>query len=145
MQNKVVVAICGKFDPIHNGHIDHIMKASKLGDYLLIITHTDDKVAQTSAKGICAVPLWARKLLLEGLMLRLGIDGEVVLSIDEDGTVTETVKKYRPNKLAKGGDRIPTNMPEKEVNACKEVGCEIVYGVGDLLNSSSKIVRQGNE
>jgi cytidyltransferase-like protein len=142
--NKIV-AICGKFDPLHNGHLDHIIKASKLGDYLLIITHTDEMVARTSNKGVCFIPFWARKLILEGVMMRLGIQGNVILSIDTDGTVTETIKKYRPNILAKGGDRTPNNMPDNEIAGCKEVGCEVMYGIGDLLNSSSDIVRRGNE
>jgi len=139
------VAICGKFDPIHDGHIDHIRKASKLGDYLIIITHVDDIVAKTSKKGVCSIPLETRKLLLEGLLMVLGINGEVVVSVDTDGTVTETLREIRPDILAKGGDRIITNMPGNEVSACEEIGCEIVYGVGDLLNSSSDIMRRGNE
>ena len=136
------VAVSGKFDPVHNGHIEHIIKASKFGDYLVIITHIDSIVAETSLKGYCAVPLKARKLLLEGLLLVLKINGEVVVSIDEDGTTTETLRKLKPDILAKGGDRISTNMPENEVSACKEIGCEIVYGVGDLLNSSSSICKE---
>ena len=140
----MIVAICGKFDPIHDGHIDHIVKASKLGSYLIIITHIDDIVAKTSKKGICSVPLAARKLLLEGLLMVLGIDGEVVVSVDIDGTVTKTIKLFKPDIFARGGDRILGDIPDDEVAACEEIDCKIVYGVGDLLNSSSKII-QGEE
>jgi cytidyltransferase-like protein len=137
------VVICGKFDPVHDGHIDHIIKASKLGDYLIIITHTDDVVANSSKKGVCAVPLWARKLILEGLLLVLKINGEVVVAepLDNDGTIKNNIVKLKPYILAKGGDRILSNMPISELLACKEIGCEVVYGVGDLLNSSSKIMQ----
>jgi cytidyltransferase-like protein len=43
------IAIAGKFDPVHEGHIDHIVKAAKLGDYLYIITHTDHVVVSHSS------------------------------------------------------------------------------------------------
>lgn len=139
--------VCGKFDPIHNGHIDHIIKASKLGDYLIIVTHIDETIARDSKKGECFVPLWARKLLLEGLLKALNVSGEVVVAepIDVDGTISNTVRTLKPDILAKGGDRIIGNMPQNELDACAEVGCEVVYGIGDLLNSSSSIVRKGHE
>ncbi|MFC1872256.1 adenylyltransferase/cytidyltransferase family protein [Chloroflexota bacterium] len=135
----MLVAVCGKFDPLHNGHVDHIIKASKLGDTLLVITGDDDIVAM--GKGVCYIPLSYRILILEGLLLRLGIEGSVVVSIDKDGTATETIRKYKPDILAKGGDRTESNMPRNEVEACKVVGCKIVYGIGDLLNSSSRMVK----
>ncbi|MFC1945199.1 adenylyltransferase/cytidyltransferase family protein [Chloroflexota bacterium] len=135
----MLVAVCGKFDPLHNGHIDHIIKASKLGDALLVITGDDDIVAM--GKGVCYIPLSYRILILEGLLLRLCIEGSVVVSIDKDGTATETIRKYKPDILAKGGDRTENNMPRNEVEACKDVGCKIVYGIGDLLNSSSRMVK----
>ena len=145
MEQKTLnkVAICGKFDPIHDGHIDHIIKASKLGDYLIVITHSDDIVAKTSKKGICYIPLQARKLILEGLLLVLNIDGEVVVAepLDDDGTVKNTIRKLKPDVLAKGGDRTHSNMPTSELVACAEIGCDVVYGVGDLLNSSSRIIQ----
>ncbi|MFC2040652.1 adenylyltransferase/cytidyltransferase family protein [Chloroflexota bacterium] len=136
----MLVAVCGKFDPLHNGHVDHIIKASKLGDTLLVITGDDDIVAM--GKGVCYIPLSYRILILEGLLLRLGIEGNVVVSIDKDGTATETIRKYKPDILAKGGDRTENNMPRNEVEACKDIGCKIVYSIGDLLNSSSRIVEQ---
>jgi len=142
-----VVAIAGKFDFIHDGHIDHITKASKLGDYLLIITHTDEVVARDSKKGFCAVPLWARKLLLEGLLMKLSIKGGVVVAepADTDGMVTNTLKLIKPDIFARGGDRTNDNIPQRELDICWEIGCNVIYGVGDLLNSSSNPGRRSNE
>lgn len=141
MKENKVVATCGKFDPLHNGHIDHIIKASKLGDYLLVITHSDEIIAKNSKKKICFIPSWARILLLEGLLLRLNIEGKVILSIDKDGTIAKTLKKYKPAIFARGGDRLIHNIPNKEIKICKEINCEIICGVGDLLNSSTNIIK----
>jgi len=47
-----------------------------------------------------------------------------------------------PDVYAKGGDRTPDNMPVNEIEACAEIGCEIVYGVGEKIQSSSELVRK---
>ena len=44
------VMIAGKFDPLHDGHLDHILKAGKLG-MLIIVTHPDSIVVATSKSG----------------------------------------------------------------------------------------------
>lgn len=132
----IKVAIAGKFDPCHEGHIDHILKAGALG-YLTIITHDDEVIKKI--KGCCNIALWAREAVLKGLLCLYNIQGCVVVSVDTDGTVALTLKLIKPDIFAKGGDRTSDNMPENEIKVCKEIGCEIHYGVGDLLNASSKM------
>jgi len=90
------VAIGGKFDPIHDGHIDYIWKAGKLGDYLYIIVNPDASVVKFSAKRFCAVPLKYRTVILKGLLHELGLKGEVVVAVDEDGTVAKTLRMLKP-------------------------------------------------
>jgi len=61
---------------------------------------------------------------------------------DEEGTVAPSLKEYVPNIFAKGGDRTPETMPRAEIDVCKELGIEIVYGVGGAeVQSSSQLVR----
>lgn len=137
MQNKVrTVAIAGKFDPLHEGHIDHIRKAKKLGDYLIVITHRDSVIART--KGFCYQTLTER---VRRLYTQPEVD-LVVVSCDEDGTVSNSLRILCPDIFAKGGDRTSENIPESEKLVCANIGCEIIYGIGDLLNSSSKIARE---
>ena len=139
MSKKICVA--GKFDPCHDGHINHITRASRLGDYLVVITHPD-KIIEKERR--CNIPLWARIITLEGILLRLGIKGEVIVSVDTDGTVAETLRMVKPDIFAKGGDRSgPNNMPQNELEVCQEIGCEIVYGIGEQLNQSSKMELAG--
>lgn len=130
------VMVAGKFDPLHEGHIDHICKAAKLGK-LLVITHTDEVIKKL--KGRCNIPLYAREIILHGVLLHFNIRGRVRISVDKDGTITETLRKYKPDILAKGGDRTANNMPQNELDVCKELGIEIKYGIGDQLNASSKM------
>jgi cytidyltransferase-like protein len=129
------VLIAGYFDPLHEGHLDHIEKAAHLGDYLIVVTHSDEctervKTLRLTNEGF-------RRFVLDAVLNRLGIVGKVYLTDSED--VSNIIRKMRPNIFAKGGDRTESNMPQAEIEACEEVGCQIIYGVGDQLNSSSRI------
>jgi len=130
----VKVAIAGGFDPLHIGHIKHIEAASKLGDWLIVIVSTDRDMIRK--KGYEFMPFEERIEIVKALKW---VD-EVVPSIDADGTVAKTLKVIKPDIFAKGGDRTEDNMPENEIQACKEIGCKIVYGVGEQLQSSSGLV-----
>lgn len=124
------VAISGYFDPIHDGHLDHIEKAKALGDWLVVIVSTEEQCLTKHGW------VW---LSLEGkcrLLKKLGAD-EIVLKVDTDGTSCETLRLIRPDIFAKGAEYDDSNTPE--VEACREIGCKIVYGVGDRLNRSSDI------
>jgi cytidyltransferase-like protein len=143
--------VAGKFDPILDGHVQHIIKASKLCDFMIVVTHKDEIVARVSEKGFCAVPLKTRCILLRGILLDQAIDGDVVIGDDEDGTMVKTLTWLRTfhvnDELSyiKGGDRTPLTMNKDEIKICKSLGIEIQYGVGDLLSSSSKTMARINE
>lgn len=137
--------IVGCFDPIHEGHIDHILKAARLGDYLYVICHKDNMVTQK--KGYCVQPYDLRRQVIWGIMSLNSIKGTVLYAKEDDtGKYTDgigqTIRALKPNIFAKGGDRVEGSLPQDEIDACKEVGCEIVYGIGDLLNSSSKMMEK---
>lgn len=134
------VCIAGGFDPFHDGHWDHIQKAYALGDWLFIITHPDELMIKK--KGYCSVSLNTRIAILKGLLLLLGGKGEVVVSIDADGTVAKTLKNLKPDIFAKGGDRILGTLPDNEVKVCAELDIQIIYGVGNKLGSSQEIVKR---
>lgn len=82
------------------------------------------------------MPLADRKEILEGLRW---VD-EVVISIDSDGTVAKTLEMIKPDIFAKGGDRTSDNMPKNEIETCGKLGIQIIYGIGDKINSSSELV-----
>jgi cytidyltransferase-like protein len=135
------VFIAGGFDPIHAGHIDHIIKASSLGDELLVILQNDDNLI--NKKGYRLVPYHDRYAVLNAIKYV----GRVVSNIDEDGTCAKTIEyivksNVKLDIFAKGGDRTSENMPQNELDICKRLGIEIAYGCGDLLNSSSNLVEK---
>jgi cytidyltransferase-like protein len=127
-ENRTVVA-SGYFDPIHVGHIEYLEMAAKLGDKLIVIVNNDNQ----------AVLKKGAPFMTEGDRLKivssLKCVDEVFLSIDEDPTVCRSLQAVNPDIFAKGGDRFVDEIPE--ATTCKEIGAEIVDGLGMKIRSSS--------
>ncbi len=138
---QIVVCCTGYFDPLHPGHLSHFKAARALGDKLVVITHPDERCI--AKKGFCYQPLAERIKALYGT----GLVDEVVVSIDTDGTVAQTLRLIHPQVYAKGGDRSPDQhpIPQSEIDACNEISCQIVYNVGEAKRpewSSTRIGRK---
>ena len=132
-----IVAVSGYFDPLHIGHIRYIRDAKKLGDKLVVILSRDDQCI--AKKGYVFMPYEERKEIL----LALKWVDEVVMNIDDDLTVTRTLEKLKPDIFAKGGDRTPETMPKSEIEVCKRLGINLVFGVGgEKIQSSSWLVQK---
>jgi cytidyltransferase-like protein len=125
-----VVAVSGYFDPPTPTHLVYFQAARKLGDLLVVLLNNDDQLLMkrkgTKLEGRIRYPLMDRALIINELRT---VD-VVVVSIDTGRVISETLKIVRPHIFAKGGDRDLANLAEEETEACKEIGCEIVCGVG---------------
>lgn len=130
------VIVSGYFNPLHGGHLDMIEEARLLGDYLIVVINNDQQ--QLLKKG---------KIILDEvnrtrLMSALRVVDEVILSVDTEPPVIKTLRevalKYPKDQLifANGGDRDGyRTVPESDI--CKELGIEMVFGVG-----SEKVVKR---
>jgi len=134
-----IVLTSGYFNPIHIGHIKYLKEAKKLGDMLIVIVNNDEQV---KLKG--RIPFMNEKERME-IISSLKFVDKVVLSIDKDLSVCQTIKKIRkkyPKKtmiFANGGDRTKKNIPEKEI--CEKLGIKMKFGVGGKkIQSSSKLI-----
>ena len=100
-----VVIVSGYFNPLHGGHLDMIEAASELGDKLIVIVNND--VQQELKKGKVILNEQNRARLIWALKY---VD-EVIIALDQDSTVTKTLKmiaeRYPKDELvfANGGDR----------------------------------------
>lgn len=134
-----IVLVSGGFDPINGrGHMSHISEAMKIGNWLVLALMTDEQLILK--KGYTFYPSYKDRLcIMKGIV---GDKGEVIMQVDEGVTsCAETIRLVKPNIFAKGGDRNPKTMPKCEIEACKEIGCKIVYGVGDdKVQSSSGLI-----
>ena len=140
MARAITVCVAGGFDGIHPGHIGHLRDAKALagkrGRLVVILNPDPDMIRK---KGWLFQSYKERKCILEAIRF---VD-VVVPAIDGDGTVAETLRRLHPTIFAKGGDRVPENMPENEIAVCDEIGCQIIYGVGgSKTHSSSELVKR---
>ena len=136
---KMKVVITSMYaNPIHPGHIECLEKARALGDYLIVIVNNDEQ-QKLKNRGTVFQDQVFRKRVVGALK---SVD-ETFLSIDTDGAVCESIRavveRCSPHSeliFAKGGDRNVGNIPEVEI--CKELGVEIVDGLGKKIDNSSK-------
>ena len=143
---KTVIA-SGYFNPLHVGHLDYLQAAKRLGERLVVIVNNDKQVALKKGS-----PFLDQNDRLR-IVRALKCVNMAVLSCDEDGTVCKTLRDvvlhgHRSLGLTggrsligssvvftNGGDRTSENVPEAAV--CKELGVEMVYGVGGRKVASS--------
>lgn len=135
-KKKTIVVVSGGFDPIHIGHIRMFQEAKKLGDELVVILNNDNWLKKK--KSHIFMHQKERKEILESIF---GVD-RVVLSSHprspKDMSVSREILKIKPDIFANGGDRKNENdIPEAE--ACRKVGCKMVFNVGQggKIQSSS--------
>lgn len=138
-----VVIVSGYFDPLHVGHIECMNLAKRLGNRLIILLNNNKQTEMK--KGKYFMPAEERKKILEELRC---VD-EVFESIDEDKSVCKSIKaiaeKYLGHKVifAKGGDRFIYEIPETKL--CREIGVEVVDGLGEKIQSSSELIKNFKE
>lgn len=114
------VCVSGYFDPLHVGHVSYLRNARLLGDRLVVILNHD---GQRSA--VPRLPLEDRRTMLEAIRY---VD-EVVVAVDEDAHVGETLRRLRPTIFAKG-----MHASAVEAAVCGAEGIQIVEGVGSELH-----------
>ena len=140
MKHDKLIITSGYFNPLHKGHVEYLEKSKSLGDYLIVIVNTDEQV---KLKG--SVPFMKEDDRLEIVGALRYVDF-AILSIDKDKSVCETIKKihkcFQDDDceiiFAKGGDRFAKEIPEAKV--CKELGINMVDGLGNKIRSSSELI-----
>ena len=138
-----VVVISGYFNPIHSGHVAYVRLAKEFagpGGFVYAIVNTDAQ--SLLKKGVPSlVPERDRLAVVSALR---HVD-RALLSMDTDRTVRVTLEHLcvygspRPTHFANGGD-VVAELPCAETEACRALGIELVYGLGEKIQSSSWII-----
>jgi len=116
-KKKIVVAVSGGFDPIHVGHIRCFIEAKKLGGELVIILKNDYWLMKK--KGFVFMPQEERKEVLESLESVDRVMYSTHIKDDVDESVSEALRKLRPDIFANGGDsKLEGNL---QIEVCKEI------------------------
>lgn len=139
MKPKAVI-VSGYFNPIHKGHIEYFFNAKSKGDKLIVIVNSDH---QRALKGSKEFQHEHERLFIVSNIKSVD---EVFLSIDQDRTVCETIKHIHEKLgntyqlvFANGGDQNNNSIPEGPI--CKELGLELIDGLGDKIQSSSWLLK----
>ena len=130
-QDLIIVATSGYFDPLHVGHLECLEMAKELGDRLIVIVNSD--LQAKLKKGESFMKEEDRMKIVSALKC---VD-HVFLSIDKDKSQCESLRHINPDIFAKGGDRTSGEIPESKV--CRELGIEIIDGLGEKIRSSSDL------
>lgn len=132
-RHEKIIALSGGFAPLHEGHIAMIEAASHYGR-VHIYLNTDEWLMRK--KGFVTIPFKTRAAVLSAIK---GVD-MVIPAIDDDNTVCENLRKFKPDYFGNGGDRKATNTPE--VSMCDELGIKLIFNLGgDKENSSTDIIQ----
>ena len=140
MKKKVII-VSGYFNPLHIGHIEYFHAAKEMGDLLFVIVNND---IQRALKGSKEFMNEKDRLLI---LSELKVIDKAFISIDEDRTVTNSIKKihdeYSNNYelfFANGGDQSNQSIPESRI--CAELDIKLLDGLGDKIQSSSWILKK---
>jgi cytidyltransferase-like protein len=136
---KTAVIASGYFNPLHKGHIEYLKRSKELGDILYVIVNNDLQVKLKGSKPFQDAE--ERCTIINELKC---VD-YVVLSADVDRSVRNTIKNIYDrswsitNKFifTNGGDQFGHTILEKEI--CNQLGIELVDGLGNKIQSSSKL------
>jgi len=139
MQKAIIVS--GYFNPLHKGHLELFHNAKESGDILIVIVNSD---LQRELKGSKEFMDEEERITIVDNLKPVDY---TILSIDEDSTQIETIKALHSlNKdkvklaFANGGDQNNKSIPEAKI--CKELGIELIEGLGDKIQSSSWLLKK---
>ncbi len=144
-KTKTLVICSGYFNPLHKGHIEYLRSSKELGDFLYVIVNND---YQRELKGSrYFMEAEERKLVVESLKF---VD-KAMVAIDEEKTVNRSIKwimmslgnQFNRYIFANGGDQNKNTVGETEL--CMELGIELADGLGDKIQSSSKLIKESDE
>ena len=140
MKKKAII-VSGYFNPIHKGHLEYFNNAKAIADELFVIVNND---LQRDLKGTKEFQKEDERLFI---VQNIKAVDKAFLSINDDGTVCVSVneiyhqfhKEYNLG-FANGGDQDNNSIPEGPV--CKELGIELIDGLGDKIQSSSWLLKK---
>ena len=142
-KSKTLVIASGYFNPIHKGHIEYLNRSKAIGDFLFVIVNND---YQRLMKGSKEFMNEDERLLVVRNMKAVD---EAMISIDENSRLVEKSIEFIYNQMgskfdriifSNGGDQTANTIGEKEI--CEKLGIELVFELGDKIQSSSWLLKK---
>lgn len=133
-EGKKVVQCHGVFELVHPGHIYHFEAAKKEGDVLIVSVTADEFVNKGPNRPIFPSAIRAKSLA--------AIEIVDYVTVNQDFTATELLKKIKPSVYFKDGGyepalHDPNRNLYKEAEAVKSVGGEIRFSYDQTFSSTN--------
>ena len=140
MKKKAII-VSGYFNPIHKGHLEYFNNAKDLADELFVIVNSDLQRALKESKEFQKED--ERLFIVQNIK---AVD-TAIISLDKDRTVCASIEaifetyggQYQLG-FANGGDQDNNSIPEAPI--CKELGIQLIDGLGDKIQSSSWLLNK---
>ena len=140
-KTKTLVIASGYFNPVHKGHIEYLTRSKELGDQLFVIVNSDAQREQKGSKEF--MNEYERRLVIETLK---PVD-KAFIAIDKDRLCNKTIQmiynmykdKFDKIIFSNGGDQTAETIGEGDI--CTKLGIEMVFGLGDKIQSSSWLLK----
>ena len=140
MKKKAIV-VSGYFNPIHKGHLEYFNNAKDLADELFVIVNSDLQRVLKESKEFQKEE--ERLFIVQNIK---AVD-KAFISVDKDRTVRASIRaifedygnEYQLG-FANGGDQDNNSVPEAPI--CKELGIQLIDGLGDKIQSSSWLLNK---
>lgn len=135
-RKKKVVMCHGTFDIVHPGHVRHLIHAKSKGDILVASLTCDQFISKANYRPF--IPEKMRALNLAALEI---VDYVV---IDPNETPLEGISIIQPDLFAKGYEYVDGGVhpkTAKEIEVLETYGGEILFTPGDIVYSSSNLIK----
>jgi D-beta-D-heptose 7-phosphate kinase/D-beta-D-heptose 1-phosphate adenosyltransferase len=133
MRIGTIVVASGCFYCLHIGHLDYLHLAYLLGDHLIVLVDSDEKVKVK--KGFVFMPENQRVDIIRSIRY---VDYAYVINT----SVAEELEHIRPDIFAKGGDRTIDTIPIEEISVCHKYDIKLITGLGNKIESSSRLINR---
>jgi len=140
---RKVAILSGYFNPVHRGHIEYFKLTKEMvGEDGLVYAIINSDFQSNLKKGFSFIPEEDRLEIVKALKY---VDFAMI-SIDQDRTVCKSIEYLctfldKPTIFCNGGDVTENNKcPEEDI--CKKNGIELIYGLGDKIQSSTLILEK---
>lgn len=131
MKNKKIIYTAGTYDLFHFGHLNILLKAKKLGDYLIVGVSTDALISKY--KGIRPIICYKDRVTI---LAQLKCVDKVIKQ--EKFFDIKQLKKYNISSIVLGDDWKDKSFPELE-KCLKELKIKMYYVPYTKRLSTSKI------
>lgn len=131
---KTIVFTNGCFDLLHLGHIRYLARARALGDVLVVGLNSDTSVRRLKGAGRPIVGAAERAEVLAALE---SVDYIVIF---DEATPERLIREIKPDIQVKGGDYLPSEIPEREVLEAQ--GGKLVLVPEETGHSTTNLIKR---